>query len=114
MVRRLLRRQRKHFKKVVQKKEQPQEIREYAIPDPRTISRAKVDENGIISLQSSDLVVLTGLASSRSEAKRLIKQGSVKVDGEKIMDGDAFIEARHGRIIQRGHLQFVKLVNTGK
>jgi tyrosyl-tRNA synthetase len=101
-----------YFEKVVQKREQPQNIREYAIPDPITISRVKIAENGAISLPSSDLVVLTGLARSRSEAKRLIKQGAIKVDGEKIIDGDAFIEAKHGRIIQRGHLQFVKLVNT--
>ncbi|MFC1924541.1 tyrosine--tRNA ligase [Chloroflexota bacterium] len=99
------------FEKVVQKREQPQEIREYIIPDPKTISRAKVTENGSISLQSSDLVVMTGLAESRSEAKRLIKQGAIKVDGVKIADSDAFIEARHDRIIQRGHLQFVKLLN---
>jgi len=103
-----------HFTKVIQEKELPDQIREYTIPDPKNISRAKVAENGIVSLQSSDLVVMIGLAGSRSEARRFIKQGAIKVDGEKIVDSDAFIEARHGRIVQRGHLRSVKLVDAGK
>lgn len=101
-----------YFARVIQKKEQPQEIREYTIPDPKTISKVKVTENGIISLQSSELLVMIGLAESRSEAKRLVKQGAIKIDGITLREDDAFIEVSHGRVIQRGPLRFVKLVNA--
>lgn len=109
-------RARDHFARVFQKEELPEEIEGYPVSALRsaTTIRTKVAENGIISCQCGDLVVMTGLAESRSEAKRLIKQGAIKVDGSKIADGDAFIEATAGRIIQRGSRRFVKLVDSDK
>ena len=37
----------------------------------------------------SDFLVSTGLASSKSEARRLIQQGGVSIDGAKVLDGNA-------------------------
>lgn len=39
----------------------------------------------------SDLYVLSGLASSKGEARRLVKQGGAKINDEKISDGEAII-----------------------
>jgi tyrosyl-tRNA synthetase len=59
------------FIKVVQKKDLPDEIREFEIDADTTISRLLVD---------------AGLVPSRSEANRLILQGAVSIDGIKIID----------------------------
>jgi tyrosyl-tRNA synthetase len=48
-------------------------------------------ENGRVSVLG--LLVKTGLASSKGEARRLIKQGGVAVDGKKISQADASLAA---------------------
>ena len=60
-----------HFEKTVQNKEVPDEIEEYAIKENTTISQ---------------LMMEAKLTASRSEAVRMIKQGGVTIDGEKIDD----------------------------
>ena len=45
---------------------------------------------GLISL--SKLLVATGLAVSRAEAKRLIKQGAVEIDGKKATDEIVYLD----------------------
>lgn len=103
-----------HFERVVQKKEIPDKIKEYPIPNLRRIPRAEIAANGTVSLQSSNLVVVTGLAESRSEAKRLIKQGAIKIDGITLKEDDVLIEVSHGRIIQKGNRHYVRLVDADK
>jgi tyrosyl-tRNA synthetase len=49
-----------------------------------------------------DLLVDSGLASSSSEARRLISQGGVRVDDEKVEDIAAHIEVRSGMIVRVG------------
>lgn len=48
-----------------------------------------------------DLVMLAHLAGSRSEAKRLLRQRSIRLDGQVIGEGQAF-EMRDGMVVQRG------------
>ncbi len=52
-----------------------------------------------------------GLASSKAEAKRLIRQGGVRLDGEPVTDPDAELpgEALRGRVLQVGRRRFVRL-----
>ncbi len=50
-----------------------------------------------------------GLASSKTEAARLIAQGGVKVDGAVITDPFAALMPRPGMLIQVGKRQFVRL-----
>lgn len=50
------------------------------------------------------------LASSSSEAKRAIQQGSVKINGEKITDTDAKLTVADGMIVQVGKRKFAKIV----
>lgn len=89
-----------HFVKTVQNKEVPDEIEE------RKISEAKMN---IV-----DLLILLELATSKSEARRLIEQGGIKIgDAENLVaitDTKVEIDLMAGLIVQRGKRQFVKIV----
>ena len=86
-----------HFARVVQKKEVPKELKEYHIS-----LRA--------SIGLRDVLVETHLAKSRSEANRLIAQGAVSIDGEKVSDNIAPVQS--GSIIKVGKRRFAKVINT--
>ena len=59
------------------------------------------------------LLVTSGLAASRSEARRAVEQGGVSMDGEKITDiktaytPDAFTE---GAVLKKGKKNFRKIL----
>jgi len=89
------------FKKVFQQHELPTDISTFLVP-------YEALANGRIWLPK--LMVLAGLASSTSEARRLIKGGGVKVDEEKVTDADTEIEPVSDLIIQVGRRKFVRLV----
>ena len=55
------------------------------------------------------LLVVTGLAESNSEARRLISQGGVTVDGDRLHDIDAVIGVRDGLIVRVGRRRFARL-----
>ncbi len=65
-----------HFEKTVQNKEIPDEIKEYKIQKDIVISQ---------------LLAQSGLAASRSEAVRLIKQGAVTINGKKTTDANELV-----------------------
>ncbi|PIR92104.1 tyrosine--tRNA ligase [Candidatus Falkowbacteria bacterium CG10_big_fil_rev_8_21_14_0_10_44_15] len=85
-----------YFANTVQKKETPSEITNY--------------ELRITNINIVDLLVEVKLAASKSEARRLIEQGGIKVDGEVVKDVNKIIEiTKDGVLIQRGKRQFVKI-----
>jgi tyrosyl-tRNA synthetase len=57
------------------------------------------------------LLVALGLAGSNAEAKRLIEQGGVRIDGEPLADAgtDVPLEALAGTTVQVGRSKFVRL-----
>ncbi len=57
----------------------------------------------------ADVLVDVGLCSSKSEARQLIEQGGVKVDGACIGEREAVIEPYKGMIIQVGKRKFTKV-----
>ena len=57
-----------------------------------------------------DLVMLSGHTSSKSEARRLLSSGAIKIDNEKIMDAAADIEIVSGSVLKLGKKTFFKLV----
>ena len=66
-------------------------------------------------VKESPVTVLTvmhnaGLVSSKREGRRLIEQGGVKVDGEKISDINTEIVVDQPRILRVGKRKFLKLV----
>ncbi len=59
----------------------------------------------------ADILVEAGLAGSRGEARRLIAQGAVRVDGNRV--GDEPVALADGAIVQVGRRRFAKLVRAG-
>jgi len=86
-----------HFVKVFQKRELPEEIKEYRV-------------NLHVGIGLSEVLVGTHLAKSRSEANRLIAQGAVSIDGEKISGNIAHVKS--GSIIKVGKRRFAKVINS--
>ena len=52
-----------------------------------------------------DLVMLTKIPPSKSEAKRLVEQGGVELDGQKITDLKTVVKAKDGMILRVGKKQ---------
>jgi tyrosyl-tRNA synthetase len=52
-------------------------------------------------------LVESGLVSSKSEARRVIAQGGVKVDGQQV-DSPEF-KLSKGQIVQKGKIKFLKV-----
>jgi tyrosyl-tRNA synthetase len=57
----------------------------------------------------ADLLVQTGLAPSKKEARRLIEQGGVKSNGEKVSNTNAEIELKDEILLQVGKRKFLKI-----
>jgi tyrosyl-tRNA synthetase len=57
----------------------------------------------------ADVLVETKLTGSKSEARRLLEQGGVKVDGAVIGDREAVIEPTKGMVIQVGKRKFIRV-----
>lgn len=83
------------FEKVFKEKKAPSKMPEIKLP--------------VISYQLPDLLVKTKLASSKAEAKRLIKQGAVKINNKIIKDFQKEIKIKNKMIIQKGRRGFVKI-----
>jgi tyrosyl-tRNA synthetase len=92
------------FNRVFKKKEIPEDIKEIVIHTPD--SGKDSDKRPLI-----DLLVQNQIASSRGEAKRLISQGGVYLDGKRIDDIGYIVELT-GReaILKIGKRRFFKLV----
>ncbi len=83
-----------HFEKVIVNKENPDEMDEFKVKNETTIV---------------DLLFDSGLAQSKGEAKRLIKQGAVKIDGVKIDNLDYELHSNENKIIKAGKRRFLKI-----
>jgi len=74
---------------------------------------AEIDEVSVASkdgrLGIAHLLKAAGLVSSTSEAFRMIKQGAVRVDGERVEDRDAEFEAGSSHIFQVGKRKFARV-----
>jgi tyrosyl-tRNA synthetase len=73
---------------------------------PETVKSVKV-KSGKYSVL--DLLVAAKLVSSKSEARRIIAQGGVRVDTKKISDASESITPKTGTLLQVGKRRFVKL-----
>ncbi len=89
-----------HFNQVFRKRETPEKIKEFQIPAPLV-------KGGKLSL--IDLLAESKLAPSRAEAKRLIQQGAVDLDGQRLTDPQAAVAVKSGSILKVGKRRFIKL-----
>ncbi|PIP24692.1 MAG: tyrosine--tRNA ligase [Candidatus Nealsonbacteria bacterium CG10_big_fil_rev_8_21_14_0_10_36_228] len=74
---------------------------------PSRIPEIKIREKALNIL---DLLVKIGLASSKSEAKRLILQKGVKINNQVQDDWQKIIEIKKGIVIQVGKRKFIRLI----
>jgi tyrosyl-tRNA synthetase len=74
---------------------------------PDEVPEIKFDENEIDILE---LIVKVGFAPSKSEARRLVIQGGVTIDGEKVNDFKELIKLDSSKILKVGKRNFVKLI----
>jgi tyrosyl-tRNA synthetase len=88
------------FNRMFVKKEIPDEIEEYKIPE------AELTDGKI---WIAKLLVIAGLAASNGEARRLIKGGGVSLDGEKITDDAMELSSPFSGILKVGKRRFVKI-----
>lgn len=94
------------FIKTFQKKETPDEIVNYELPPQMRGGQIK-------NYKLIDLLVEVKLVTSKSEARRLIEQGGIKVDNEVVNDVNKIIEiTEKGVLLQRGKRQFVRVIKN--
>ena len=97
-----------HFVRVFQKRKLPKEIDELRISF-KDLSPQQMEVTGV---DISKLLVVVGWTKSRSEANRLIEQGAVEIDGERLTNYTAHIEI--GSIIKAGKRRIAKVINTDR
>ena len=87
-----------HFNLIHQKGKVPQDIPTYAMGDK--------------SQRIIDIMVDGGLVTGKGEARRLIRQGGVKLDGETITDEWLELKIDKERILKVGKRKFLKLLGN--
>ncbi len=88
------------FTRIFQKREAPNDVPGFVFPE----SMLTGDSTDIVKI-----LVTAGMVSSNSEARRLINQGGVKINGEKL-DAINLVALQNEDIIQAGKLKFIKLI----
>ena len=83
------------FDKVFAQKQLPDEIPEFEVSKE--------------SVATKKLLLLCKLVDTGGEAKRMIKQSAVSIDGEKIADPNAQITPADGMVVQVGKRRFARL-----
>ncbi|MFA5777702.1 MAG: tyrosine--tRNA ligase [Parcubacteria group bacterium] len=85
-----------YFIKTFSQKEIPEDIRVVPSPAP--------------SISIIDYMMETGLAKSKSEARRVVEQGGLEIDGKKNTDPKALLDDSYdGKVIKFGKKDFVKI-----
>ncbi|MBA3047075.1 tyrosine--tRNA ligase [Candidatus Falkowbacteria bacterium] len=88
-----------HFIKTVQKKEAPDEVRSKKLE--------------VRSMNIINLLMEVKLVGSKGEARRLIAQNGIKVDGKIVEDANREIKiSKKEMLLQRGKRQFVKVIGN--
>ena len=87
------------FERTIQRGALPDDIPEYALPSP----------DALASMRLSRLMVDAGVAESVAEARRLINQGAVQLDGERVT-ADAAAAVGAGGALRAGRRRWVRLV----
>jgi tyrosyl-tRNA synthetase len=83
------------FKRVFQERELPAEMPEFALAQPVNVVT---------------LIVQAGLAASKGEARRLVEQRGVKLDGQTVTSIETVVQVSAPQVLQVGKRKFVRLV----
>ena len=85
-----------HFTRVVREHAAPDEVPEHPLPDGDPVHLPAV--------------IATAFGLSTSEARRMIAQGGVRLDGEPVAELDVPRDGLAGRVLQAGKRRFARLV----
>lgn len=88
------------FDNIFVKKGLPDEIAEF------------IFDNGEKEIDILDLIVKVGFAPSKAEARRLVSQGGVSIENEKITDIKAVIKLDKNQVLKVGKRNFIKLIGN--
>ncbi len=86
-----------HFERVVQNRQVPDDVAEFAID---------MAQGGTQDITA--VLVGAGAVSSRNEARRLVQQGAVEIDGERV--GSHQVELHEGALIKSGRRRYIRIV----
>jgi len=86
------------FERVFVKKDEPDEIPDWQAP------------SGTSSITLLEAVFQSGSTASKSDARRLIQQGGVRVQGEQVKDPNAEIDIATRPVIRAGKLKWFRIV----
>lgn len=88
------------FNRVFRGRKAPDQMPEFKV-------RGALLKDGKVPLVA--LLAESKLASSRSEARRLIEQGAVDLDGRRVQDPQAAVPVKSGSLLKVGKRQFLRL-----
>ncbi len=95
---------RKRFERQFQQRKVPEDMPSFSWPDEQSEQ-----------LPVWRILSLLGLASSNSEARRLLAQGAVKINGERLVAGDLLLRRGEGElVIQIGSRRWARLCGVEK
>ncbi len=77
------------------------------LPDEITEVEVKVDHGG---LPLANVLKAAGLVASTSEARRMLKQGAVRIDGQRVEDGARALSPGFSAVIQIGKRKFARVI----
>ena len=89
-----------YFERTVQRRELPQETEEYKVYSITEASEKKLTK----------ILVETGLAVSTSDARRIIAQGAIELNGNKLPSEVIKLELKPGDVMRVGRRGFLKIV----
>ncbi len=88
---------RHEFQRVFQQREIPEDVPDVSMTYPSTLI---------------DMLRTAGFSSSNNEARRLVQQGGVRIDGERVNDLDSELTFAEPVILQAGRRRFARLIPT--
>jgi tyrosyl-tRNA synthetase len=83
-----------HFRTVFQKRDLPSDMPEVSLSAATSLA---------------DLLMSTGLVPSKSELRRLVQQGGVRLDGNKVEDPNLVINPVDVQVLQVGRRKFLRV-----
>ncbi len=89
---------RNHFERVIQQRQAPEQMDSYALKG--------LDQEGA-SYSIADVLVESSVAASKAAVRRLISQGAVQVDGEKVVSDNVHLRA--GSVLKIGRRRYLKI-----
>ncbi len=89
------------FERIFSRGERPQDVPKIVI------ARHQLKPNGTIWIV--DLLQASGLVGSRSDARRLIEQGAVELDGQKVNAVQINVQVKNGMLLRVGKHRFAEI-----